>query len=92
MAVLLFDSHLDDHLEYLNFSKGVTVVSSRSVLISTIQNHKHKKNHKKYCYKALKCVPNKHRVFKKYKDSSHLACTKASNKASKKVRRAKYDF
>ena len=43
-------------------------------------------------YKAIKCVQNKHRVFKKYKDSSHPACKRASNKASKEVRRAKYNY
>jgi len=45
-------------------------------------------------YKAIKCVQNKHRVFKKYKDSNHPACKRASNKAitSNEVRRAKYNY
>ena len=40
----------------------------------------------------MKCVQNKHPVFKKYKDNSHPAFKRASSKASKEVRRTKYNF
>jgi len=39
-------------------------------------------------YKALKYVKCKHRVFRKYKDSNHPACMRAS----RKVRNAKFSF
>jgi len=43
-------------------------------------------------YKALKHVESKHRVFRKYKDSRHPACKRASAKASRQIKKAKYNF
>jgi len=43
-------------------------------------------------YKALKYVKRKHKVFKKYKDTKHLACRSVANKASKELKKAKFNF
>ena len=43
-------------------------------------------------YRALRCVRNKHRVFKRYKDSRHLACKRATSRASREVLEAKHNF
>ena len=43
-------------------------------------------------YKALKYVKCKHRVFRKYKDSHHPACMRASSLASREVKKAKLNF
>jgi len=43
-------------------------------------------------YKALKYVKHKHKVFQKYKDTKHRACRRAANKASKELKKAKFNF
>ena len=43
-------------------------------------------------YKALKHAESKHRVFRKYKVSRHPACNRASAKASREIKKAKYNF
>jgi len=43
-------------------------------------------------YKALKYVKCKHRVFRKYKDSHHSACVRASRLVSREVKKAKLNF
>jgi len=46
-------------------------------------------------YEALKSVKVQHRVLRKYKNSSHLACQRVSKIASQetiKAKKAKYNF
>ena len=43
-------------------------------------------------YKALKYVKRKHKVFQKYKDTKHRTCRQAANKASKELKKAKFNF
>ena len=43
-------------------------------------------------YKALKYVKSKHRVFRKYKDSHHPACVRASRLVSREVKKAKLNY
>jgi len=43
-------------------------------------------------YKALKYVKCKHRAFRRYKDSHHPACVRASRLASREVKKAKLNF
>ena len=43
-------------------------------------------------YKALKWIKKKHRVFRKYKNSSHPACRRVSKIVSREAKRAKYNF
>ena len=43
-------------------------------------------------YKALKWIKKKHKVFRKYKNSSHPACRRVSKIASREAKRAKYNF
>ena len=42
--------------------------------------------------KALKYVKYKHRLFRKYKDKNHPACTSASRNVSREVKEAKFNF
>jgi len=42
-------------------------------------------------YKALKWIKKKHKVFRKYKNSSHPACRRVSKIASWETNRAKYN-
>ena len=37
-------------------------------------------------------ILNKHRVFRRYKDSHHPACVRASRLASRQVKRSKLNF
>ena len=43
-------------------------------------------------YKALKWIKKKHRVFRKYKNSSHPACRRVSKIVRREAKRAKYNF
>ena len=43
-------------------------------------------------YKAVKWVKKKHRIFRKYKDSSHPACQRVSKIARREIKRALYNF
>jgi len=43
-------------------------------------------------YKALKHVESKHRVFRKYKDSRHPVCKRESAKATRAIKKAKYNL
>ena len=43
-------------------------------------------------HKALRCVKNKTKVFRKYKDRHHLAVVKANKSAHKELRLAKRNF
>ena len=43
-------------------------------------------------YKALKYVKSKHKAFRRYKDSHHPACVRASRLASREVKKAKLNF
>ena len=43
-------------------------------------------------YKALKWIKKKHKVFRKYKSSSHPACRRVAKIASRETKRAKYNF
>jgi len=43
-------------------------------------------------FKVLKWIKKKHKVFRKYKSSSHLACRRVAKIASQETKRAKYNF
>ena len=43
-------------------------------------------------YKALKYVKSKHKAFRRYKDSHHPACVRASRLACREVKKAKLNF
>jgi len=43
-------------------------------------------------HKALKIVKHRHKIFRKYKDSSHPACKKANRQASKVVHQSRRTF
>ena len=43
-------------------------------------------------HRALKYVRRKHKVYRRYKDRSHVACKKANMAACYEVKKAKYNF
>jgi len=87
-AVLFSNKSVEDC--WLLFKNTLQDLESRYVLVKTVKC----KNGKPMwlSYKALKAVKHRHKIFQKYKNSSHPACKIANAEASKAIHQSRRNF